>query len=273
MLCTDQRAATMDITTPDKLLLVVLFVIPGFVAMKTYAILASGPRLDASKAVIDAVAFSCCNYAVFALPIYGMYHEAWATHHAVAFAIAWGCILLIGSVLCAFGIFALRRAKWLARWLPHPVDRAWDYVFGNRESFYLIITLTSGKRIGAAYGSNSFASSYPADPEIYVEEAWDVDDAEGFVRRHVQTRGLLIAGSAIESIEFIGPYDGNEQRNDETDECTGDCAGRIPTTTEGLSADNQERAGGGLSTAEGEPSPATTASEQEVIYEERIKGN
>ncbi|AJY18802.1 DUF6338 family protein [Burkholderia multivorans] len=221
----------MDITAPDKLLLVVLFVIPGFVAMKTYAILTSGPRLDASKAIIDAVAFSRCNYAVFALPIYAMYRGAWATLHAVAYALVWGCILLVGPVLCALGVFALRRSKWLARWLPHPVDRAWDYVFGQREPFYLIITLTSGKRIGATYGPNSFASSYPADPEIYVEEAWDVDDAEGFIRRHVQTRGLLISGSIIESIEFIGPYNGNEQRNDETNQCAGNCERRVPADT------------------------------------------
>ncbi|WP_431189237.1 hypothetical protein [Burkholderia multivorans] len=57
--------------------------------MKTYAILTSGPRLDASKAIVDAVAFSCCNYAVFALPIYGMYRGAWATQHAIAYAVVW----------------------------------------------------------------------------------------------------------------------------------------------------------------------------------------
>ncbi|HEJ2440308.1 hypothetical protein FEP39_05673 [Burkholderia multivorans] len=252
----------MDITTPDKLLLAVLFVIPGFVAMKTYAILTSGPRLDASKAIVDAVAFSCCNYAVFALPIYGMYRGAWATQHAIAYAVVWGCILLIGPVLCAFGVFALRRAKWLARWLPHPVDRAWDYVFGQREPFYLIITLTSGKRIGATYGSNSFASSYPADPEIYVEEAWDVDDTEGFIRRHVQTRGLLISGSTIESIEFIGPYDDNKQGNDETNECAGDCERRLPADTQGVSADEQTQPRRGIPAPDRESASAAPAQEQ-----------
>lgn len=254
----------MDITTPDKLVLVVLFVIPGFVAMKVYSILSSGPRLDASKAVIDAIAFSCCNYAIFALPIYWMHYASWATNRPIAYATAWGCVLLVGPVIWAVGVFALRRARWLSRWLPHPVDRAWDYIFGKRESFYLIITLTSGKRIGATYGSNSFASSYPADPEIYVEAAWDVDDAEGFVRQHVQTRGLLIAGSAIESIEFIGPYDDDEQRNNEADEDTGDCEGRVPAITEGLPA-GQERTGGRLSTTEGKPAAAPAAQEQKVV--------
>jgi hypothetical protein len=253
----------MDITTTDKLLLVLLFVIPGFVAMKTYAILASGPRLDASKAMVDALAFSCCNYAVFALPIYGMHYAEWAKRHPVAYAVAWGCVLLVGPVLCAVAVFALRRAKWLSRWLPHPVDRAWDYVFGKREMSYLIITLTSGKRIGGTYGSNSFASSYPADPEIYMEAAWDVDDAEGFTRRHVQTRGMLIAGSAIESIEFIGPYDDDEQGNNEADEDTGDCAGRVSADSQGLPAD-ETQSGSGLSVTHGEPAAASAASGQEV---------
>lgn len=259
----------MDITTTDKLLLVVLFVIPGFVAMKTYAILSSGPRLDASKAVIDAIAFSCCNYAVFAFPIYWMRYEGIATRQPVVYAAAWVGILLVGPLLLAAGVFALRRAKWMGRWLPHPVDRAWDYVFGKREPFYLIITLTSGKRIGATYGPNSFASSYPAEPEIYVEEAWDVDDAEGFVRRHVKTRGLLISGSAIESIEFIGPYDDDEQGNDETEHSSGDCAGRLPADAQGLPTGESEPHGGRLPTAEGAPATTPAPEEQEVKFSDR----
>lgn len=263
----------MDITSPDKLLLAVLFVIPGFVAMKVYAILSSGPRIDASKAVIDAVAFSCCNYAVFALPIYGMHQAVWATRHPVAYAIAWSCILLIGPVLWAAVVFALRRAKWMGRWLPHPVDRAWDYVFGKREPFYLIITLNSGKRIGATYGHSSFASSYPADPEIYVEEAWDIDDAEGFVRRHVKTRGLLISGSSIESIEFIGPYDDDQQGNDETDQGnTGDRAGRVSTDAQGLPADEQAEPGCGIPAADRESATAAASEKQEVAHEHCDRG-
>jgi hypothetical protein len=248
----------MDITTTDKLLLVVLFVIPGFVAMKVYSILSSGPRLDASKAVIDAVAFSCCNYAVFAFPIYWMRYAGLAARQPVVYAVAWVGVLLIGPLLLAVGVFALRRAKWMGRWLPHPVDRAWDYVFGKREPFYLIITLTSGKRIGATYGNNSFASSYPADPEIYVEEAWDVDEAEGFVRRHVKTRGLLIASSAIESIEFIGPYDDDEEGNDETGDTD---ERRVSADAQGLSTDEQTESGRRLPAADREPATSAAAKE------------
>ncbi|MBB5448277.1 MULTISPECIES: DUF6338 family protein [unclassified Paraburkholderia] len=259
----------MDVSSADKLLLCVLFVIPGFVAMKTYAILSSGPRLDASKAVIDAIAFSCCNYAVFAFPIYWMRYAGLATRQPVVYAIAWVGILLVGPLLLAVGVFVLRRAKWMGRWLPHPVDRAWDYVFGKREPFYLIITLTSGKRIGATYGNNSFASSYPADPEIYVEEAWDVDEAEGFVRRHVKTRGLLIAGSAIESIEFIGPYDDDEQGNDETGDTD---ERRIPTDAQGLSANEQAEPGRGIPATDRESATAAASEEQEVAYEQCDNG-
>jgi len=248
----------MDITTPDRLILVVLFVIPGFVAMKVYAILSSAPRLDASKAIIDAVAFSCCNYAVFAFPIYWMRHVGLATSKPEVYAIAWVGIILIGPLLLAVSVFSLRRWKWMNRWLPHPVDRAWDYIFGKRESFYLIITLTSGKRIGATYGSNSFASSYPADPEIYVEEAWDVDDAEGFIRRHTKTRGLLITGSAIESIEFIGPYDDDEQGSTETESTD---ERRISTTEKRLPADQQAESGRGIPATDGESAAATAAQE------------
>jgi hypothetical protein len=127
-----------------------------------------------------------------------------------------------------------------------------------REPFYLIITLTSGKRIGATYGNNSFASSYPADPEIYVEEAWDVDEAEGFVRRHVKTRGLLIASSAIESIEFIGPYDDDEEGNDETGDTD---ERRVSADAQGLSTDEQTESGRRLPAADREPATSAAAKE------------
>ncbi|MDC6294139.1 DUF6338 family protein [Ralstonia pseudosolanacearum] len=220
----------MDISSVDKLYLVILFIIPGFIGMKFYGLLVSGDRLDASKALVDALAFSCLNYAVFSWAIYWVQISELSASRPILYAAFWATVLFVGPVLCAIVLVTLRRAKFVARWLPHPTGKAWDYIFGTRECFYMIITLKSGKRVGATYGEGSFASNFPYDEQIYVEEVWDVDEAEGFGRRHFNSRGMLISGASIESIEFIGPHHESEQTKD--DASAGDCAGRVSADAE-----------------------------------------
>lgn len=59
----------MDIWSLDKLALFIAFVIPGFITMKVYGLLAATGHRDSSQQLIDAVAYSCLNYAVLAFPI------------------------------------------------------------------------------------------------------------------------------------------------------------------------------------------------------------
>lgn len=243
----------MDISSVDKLYLVVLFVIPGFIGMKFYGIAVSGDRLDASKAVVDAVAFSCLNYATFSWIIYWVQTSEIKYEHPAAYVACWVFLLLFAPILCAAAIVWLRRSKLVARWLPHPTGKAWDYIFSKREMFYLIITLKSGKRFGAAYGGQSFASSFPCEEQIYVEEVWDIDDAEGFARRHTNSRGMLISGANIESIEFIGLYCESEQADNEADPRVGQ-DGYQPTEKRGYQPTGTN-VGGGYQPATGKMPP------------------
>lgn len=223
----------MDVLSMDKLYLAVLFIVPGFIGMKFYSILVAGDKLDASKAVVDAVAFSCLNYAIFSWAIFWAQASQLKVEHPVAYAVFWFVVLFVGPLLCSAALVCLRRSRWLSRWLPHPTGKAWDHIFGTRECFYVIITLKSGKRFGGTYGSESFASSYPYEEQIYVEETWDVDDEEGFVRRHFNSRGMFVVGANIESIEFIEPS--NEPERPEETGCAGIRPGRVSTAGEGVS--------------------------------------
>lgn len=59
----------MDIWSLDKLALFIAFVIPGFITMKIYWLLAATGHRDSPQQLIDAVAYSCINYAVLAFPV------------------------------------------------------------------------------------------------------------------------------------------------------------------------------------------------------------
>lgn len=250
----------MDISGVDKLYLVVLFVIPGFIGMKFYGIAVAGDKLDASKAVVDAIAFSCLNYAMFSWLIYWVQTSNLKFDYPVAYVACWVFVLLFAPILCAAALIALRHSKMVARWLPHPTGKAWDYIFSRREQFYLIITLKSGKRLGAAYGPGSFASSFPCEEQIYVEEVWDVDEAQGFTRVHTNSRGMLISGANIESIEFIGPYHEPEQANDEAS--TGNWTGRVSTDGKARLSTDGDESGGRLPAGDWQDAAAPAAAEQ-----------
>jgi len=202
----------MDIWEQDKLILAILFLIPGFIIMKSYNVLATGEKIESSSAIVDALAYSCLNYALFSWVIYLLIVNEIRTHHPYWFAFSCASILFVGPLFIAYGLFKLRSTKLATKHLPHPTPKPWDYIFGAGESFYLVITLVNGQRIGGMYWQNSFTSSYPAEEQIYMEEVWDVDENNGFVKKHVQTRGILISASEISTIEFIGIHD-NEQEN------------------------------------------------------------
>lgn len=88
----------------------------------------------------------------------------------------------------------MRRSSWISQHVPHPNSRAWDDVFGMQRTYWVIVHLKDGRRIGGVYSTNSFASSNPAQPEIYIEEVWNLDDTGKFVDPVQLTAGILILG-------------------------------------------------------------------------------
>lgn len=78
-----------------------------------------------------------------------------------------------------------------------PNTKAVDYVFSKRKTYWVIIALKNGEKIAGMYGPSSFASSAPAEEQIYLEEHWLLNDDEGFERPANQTSGIIILTSEI----------------------------------------------------------------------------
>jgi hypothetical protein len=53
----------MDIWNVDKITLVVVFFLPGFISMKVYDLMAPGERRDFSKSLFEAISYSTLNFA------------------------------------------------------------------------------------------------------------------------------------------------------------------------------------------------------------------
>lgn len=102
----------------------------------------------------------------------------------------------------------------LARWRPLPdaarysaTPTAWDWatdkVWGARG--FVRVLKKDGRWVGGAYGSDSYVSSYPEPPAIYVETGYQIAASGEFRERQESTRGLWVSCEDAIVVEFLGP--------------------------------------------------------------------
>lgn len=194
----------MEIFESSKLFLFIVFAIPGFIAIKTYSLLCPNQDKDSTKLIIDAVTYSCLNYAILGPFIYMMlFSKKWefiCSFFTISF---YAFVMIIFPAILAWGWLKLRNLDFFQKNAPHPTPRAWDYVFAQRKKFFILVTLADGKKLAGEYSEASFTSSFPEEPQIYLEKAWEVNSDDGFERERNQSQGILIIAKDIQSIEFF----------------------------------------------------------------------
>lgn len=192
----------MDLWEKSKILIFIIFVIPGFISMKLYSILHPNENLDTTKTIVEVITYSCINYAIWFCAIY--YIEV--THFfdgPFTYALFYLFVLFVSPILLTLALVWIRSWKCMNKFMPHPTGRAWDYVFGLKQSAWVIVTLKGGGKIAGKYSNNSFSSSSPNPGHLYLEENWVLNDDGGLERSRTDTQGILILSNDIETIEFF----------------------------------------------------------------------
>jgi hypothetical protein len=67
---------------------------------------------------------------------------------------------------------------------------------------WVVVTLKSGGTVKGKYGLNSFASVYPSERQIYLEELWLKGENGGFGKKASRSKGVIISEDEIKYIEF-----------------------------------------------------------------------
>ncbi|WP_197707197.1 DUF6338 family protein [Pseudoalteromonas piscicida] len=112
-------------------------------------------------------------------------------------------VLLLFPVITVLTWWKARQSEAVQKFIPHPVDKPWDFVFSQKKTSWIIVTLKNGEKIAGMYGLNSFASSAPAEEQIYLEEQWLLNEEGGFERKVAQSSGVIILSTEILSVEFM----------------------------------------------------------------------
>lgn len=193
----------MDVWNINALSLFIAFVVPGFISLKTYQLILPSESISSDKLLIDAIAYSSINYAILLWPIYAIETHNVRALHPTAYVLFYVFVLLIAPVIWVYLFRWIRTTQIAQSAMPHPTSRPWDYVFGKRRPYWIVVTLKSGKSVGGRYDTSSFASSAPAPEQLYLEEHWVLNEDGGFERPRAETAGILILSSEIVTVEFF----------------------------------------------------------------------
>ncbi|UYF81101.1 DUF6338 family protein [Acinetobacter ursingii] len=192
----------MEIFESSKLVLFIIFAIPGFISIKTYSLLCPNHEKDSTKLIIDAITYSCLNYALLGPFIYMMIFSK----NGILFVLFYNYLLFICharfSSIFSLGMVKVKKYGVFKRMLLI-LHQGHGLYFSQRKEYFVLVTLSDGKKLAGEYSEKSFTSSFPEDPQIYLEKAWEVSAEGGFERIREQSEGILILSKDIQSIEFF----------------------------------------------------------------------
>ena len=193
----------MDIFAIDKLRLLFIFFVPGFISMKVYSLMVAAERRDFSKDLLEAVAYSAVNFAALSWLILIMNTGQFYSEHKGWYYVLTVAIMFVVPMFWPFLFLKVASLPFVAKHIVHPIPKPWDYVFGKKEAYWIIVHLKNGRRIGGLYDTRSFASSYPAKEQIYLQQVWELDKKGAFVKAIDRSKGVIITGDDILAVEFF----------------------------------------------------------------------
>jgi len=193
----------MDIWQIDRLVLFLVFFIPGFISIKVFNLLYPSERKDFSKFLLEAIGYSSLNFAALSWLIILIHSGSFYSNHKIWYFIFLFLIICIIPVLWPILFFKLSNWKFITKYIINPIQKPWDYIFSKKEVLWVIINLKDGRKIGGKYDKNSFSSSYPSEEQIYLEEVWKLDKDGKFIEPIERSKGIIVLGEEILAIEFF----------------------------------------------------------------------
>ncbi len=206
----------IDLNSPEIFQTVLTLVVPGLIILFMRGQFLTGRGGRHADALLSYITFSAV-YLMATLPLF-----RWAAAREGALPNLALAVLVFGGP-AAFGValgvnarknYARRLLRWLGLNPVHPVPAAWDWKFGDTPGSYVIVTLTDGKCIYGYCGEASFASSDPAERDVYIEKVYELD--EDNVWQDPGPRSMLIKAAEIRFVEFIPPETEGEGNGEET---------------------------------------------------------
>jgi Family of unknown function (DUF6338) len=210
--------------TGTALLVLVAFVLPGFVAVLIGERTHEVPVRNRSPFDLLLLTgyYSVLTYGLVALLTwpFGLSRETlrdWYREESLGRlgTLGLAAIVVVPALLatCARLWMRSRMRSWLLRRLGihemHRVSAAWDGFFGRGELALVRVVLTDGRVVGGFYGSRSVVGHADHGGDLLLEQAWVLDEDDWFQAPAPGSGGLWIPGRVIVSMElYDAPQEG-----------------------------------------------------------------
>ena len=166
----------MGFDTLNSVVFAVAFLVPGFIWTAVLSLLVPRSKRDPQVRVLGFLTLSCVNNGLWSWLVYLIWSGDWYKAHPVVSAGVVLLVLLVSPVALALVTGRLRQKETLARALQrvgfdtvHSVSTAWDFQFGQTESYWAIVALKDGSRIYGLFGVESFAGDNVGGRDLYLE--------------------------------------------------------------------------------------------------------
>lgn len=205
----------MELPSLDALGTLLVFVWPGVLALQVYRLIMPARPLEWKDVLAQGLFYSVINYlllfpaAVFVLNVENLEDHTWRY---------WGCILLlllIGPVVLPNAYKYAHSWSWLRGKIQAPYPTSWDYFFGRRKPVFILVHLKDGRMVGGYWGAGSYASSYPADGDLYISTACRVDKDGRFREIIDGSDGIHIHRDQFTYLEFFRSHSVRETKETE----------------------------------------------------------
>lgn len=216
----------MPPTTGIALLIIVLFVIPGFLTDSVYGFSTTRAKREVPDAFLSYIFWSLVNGApisvITILLLSDVLRVGWRQYLITnSRLVAAATILSLFVLPVLIALIAVKLSQWNAvrRFMLRAFGlrlgqppKAWDKVFAANVPFQALITLTDGTRIGGGWGEDSFASAFPADEDLFLEVEFTVDPDGRLLSPVERSGGILLKHSEIRSIQIYRPEEEGDEK-------------------------------------------------------------
>jgi len=158
----------------SAVLVIVAFIMPGFVANRVFSFAHSSPETNEGRMLLGAITLSSVNYGVLSWLLVLAWTEKWYAD-PILLTLLVLFVLFVSPIAIALLLVKAIDAEWALHFrsifrIAHPVPKAWDSFFRKGIPCWVVATLKGGRLVAGLYGGNSFASSFPAQEDIYLEK-------------------------------------------------------------------------------------------------------
>lgn len=201
------------------LFVLLVAVLPGLVYTLAFERQAGDYGTTLADRTMRFVAVSVIFHLLAAWPEYWIYRSTVADRGSIDagdFALLWLAFVLAvtlpATVGTVFGCMYEKRSTyegWQAKLLNVALGRdvaprAWDDFFSGRPTTYLRIRTKDGSWLAGLFASRSYAAGFPQDPDLLLEQAYEVNHQTGELGEPLGYP-LYIPAGQIAWIEIVHP--------------------------------------------------------------------